>query len=68
MSSPDELPVDAPRAARTAPVPCRMCGQPLRDAMSRRWGLGRDCRRKLRMRLAPAPEQHEVEQDALPGL
>ncbi|MBU7600854.1 hypothetical protein JGS22_025340 [Streptomyces sp. P38-E01] len=68
MSSAAELPVEVPKVTGTAPVPCRMCGQPLRDPMSRRWGLGRDCRRKLRMRLAPAPEQHEVEQDALPGL
>lgn len=42
-------------------------GAPLRDRTSRLWGLGRDCRRKLRLRAAPTPATGDVEQDTLPG-
>lgn len=46
-------------------VRCRFCHRPLTDRTSRLWGIGPDCRRGLR--LAPAPAEYEVEQDALPG-
>ncbi|MBA0050467.1 hypothetical protein E0L36_06015 [Streptomyces sp. AJS327] len=46
---------------------CRMCGAVLRDRVSRMWGLGPDCRAKVRLRLAPDPPPNETEQEALPG-
>ena len=49
-------------------VTCALCGAPLRDRTSRLWGLGRDCRRKLHLRAAPAPPVTEVDQETLPGL
>ncbi|MFR9675022.1 DUF6011 domain-containing protein [Streptomyces sp. TR06-5] len=63
-SAPGEADVDGqgPR------VTCGMCGAPLRDRTSRLWGLGRDCRRKLELRAAPAPPRVDVEQDTLPGM
>lgn len=55
------------RAGDGAPSHCRMCGHPLRDRVSRMWGLGPDCRTKLRLRLAPVPPDVEIDQDTLPG-
>ncbi|WP_016908080.1 DUF6011 domain-containing protein [Streptomyces xiaopingdaonensis] len=65
----DDLPT-LPGTAPDEPEPlrCRMCGHPLRDRVSRRWGLGPECRRRLRMRLAPVPGPFEPAQDPLPGL
>ena len=58
---PDSEPV------RPGPAHCRVCGHPLRDRVSRIWGLGPDCRDRLRLRLAPRPPDVEIEQDPLPG-
>lgn len=64
----DVLPDAPPTVGRREPVPCRLCGQPLTSSASRRWGIGEDCRRKLRLREAPAPPENPADQDALPGL
>lgn len=70
-----EIPPDDPltlpgsgQAPGNRHVTCRACGQPLRDRVSRMWGLGPDCRAKYALRTAPAPPAHEVAQDTLPGL
>ncbi|MGW5018712.1 MULTISPECIES: DUF6011 domain-containing protein [Streptomyces] len=60
------LPGSEPREGRR--VLCRMCGNPLRDRVSRVWGLGPDCRHKLAVRTAPAPPGRPVDQEPLPGL
>lgn len=76
---PEPLPDSAPRAAdgaeagapdggRPSEVHCRLCGRPLHGHTAKRWGLGADCRRKLRLRSAPRPPAFEVEQDTLPGM
>jgi len=64
---PQMLPGAEP-APGTRHVTCRGCGQPLRDRVSRMWGLGPDCRAKYALRTAPAPPAHEVDQEPLPGL
>lgn len=59
----DEPPVEGrPR------VTCRLCGRPLTDRHGRLYGLGPDCRRKLHVRTVPRPPEHDVKQDALPGM
>jgi hypothetical protein len=64
---PARLPgLDEPARSPT-PVLCRLCHRPLTSREARRRGLGEDCRRKLRERLAPAPRRFEVEQDGLFG-
>lgn len=66
--SPDLLPGTGSPLLMRAVVSCRLCGNLLTDAESRKWRLGRDCRRKLQIRSAPTPRVREVEQDALPGM
>ncbi|MGW7350917.1 DUF6011 domain-containing protein [Streptomyces sp. NPDC054784] len=56
---PDSVPVEGRRHV------CRMCGHPLRDRVSLRWGLGPDCRRKMRLRYAADPGRFTVQQDGL---
>lgn len=68
MPSPDQLPDADPLPPARAAVPCRMCGHLLTDTESRKWRLGRGCRRKLQLRSAPTPRRGEVEQDTLPGM
>jgi hypothetical protein len=51
-----------------APVTCRLCGRPLTGRAARRWGLGEECRAKLRERSAPRPPAREVDQETLPGM
>jgi len=65
-------PVNQPELSDTAPheppaVRCRMCGHLLHDRASRLWGLGPDCRARLRLRTARDPGVFEVEQDTIPG-
>ncbi|MGW7291339.1 DUF6011 domain-containing protein [Streptomyces xiamenensis] len=69
MSPSDEplLPGVDPRAERS-PVFCRLCGRPLTGREARTWGLGPECREKLRLRGAPRPRVSEVDQDTLPGV
>lgn len=72
MSSADADPllpgVDPGASAERSPVHCRLCGRPLRDREARTWGLGPECREKLRLRQAPRPPVREVDQDTLPGV
>ncbi|MFD6416081.1 DUF6011 domain-containing protein [Streptomyces sp. NPDC060194] len=72
MTAPDSAPDEPLPGARTEPgdrprVLCALCGRPLRDRESRRWGLGEGCREKLRLRGATGPGRFEVDQDELPG-
>lgn len=53
-----------PQEGRLA-VRCALCGEPLTAAVSRRWGLGSHCRRKLGLTSAPGVGRREVEQDGL---
>ncbi|MEU7240285.1 DUF6011 domain-containing protein [Streptomyces sparsogenes] len=69
MTADDPAPLpglDAPAAGRSR-ITCRMCGRPLRGREARMWGLGEGCRDKLRVRTAPLPPEHQVEQETLPG-
>lgn len=59
---------DEPDDGRGQRIVCGMCGAELRDRVSRMWGLGRDCRLKAALRVAPVPPRVDVEQDVLPGL
>ncbi|MDK1474296.1 DUF6011 domain-containing protein [Streptomyces sp. 549] len=69
---PEPLPDSAPDTAGEDDGPpgvqCRLCGRPLHGHDARRWGMGKGCRRKLRLRAAPRPPAFDVEQDTLPGL
>lgn len=62
---PGLLPDAEPLAVGPRRVTCRLCGHPLTDRASRRWGVGRDCRRKLHARGIRGPGRFDVEQDGL---
>ncbi|MFJ2630885.1 DUF6011 domain-containing protein [Streptomyces sp. NPDC087422] len=53
-------------AAGLRVVRCGLCGHPLKDAVSRRRGMGDDCRRKLGERTVRGPGRFQIEQDTLP--
>jgi hypothetical protein len=61
-----DLPNETPRGRPL--VVCRLCDEPLTAAESRRWGLGRHCRRKLGLSSGPGVGRFKVEQDGIPGL
>jgi hypothetical protein len=69
-TSPDPTPLpgllpELPAEGRPLVV-CRLCEEPLTAAESRRWGLGRHCRRKLGLSSGPGVGRFEVEQETLP--
>lgn len=64
----DTLPAPEDPEPERSRVTCRLCGRPLTGRAARRWGLGEECRAKLRERAAPRPPAREVEQETLPGM
>ncbi|WP_329311681.1 DUF6011 domain-containing protein [Streptomyces sp. NBC_01262] len=48
-------------------VCCELCKADLTNSASRRWGLGRHCRRKLGLTGARSPGRFAVDQEQLPG-
>lgn len=50
------------------PVGCELCEAALTNSASRRWGLGRHCRRKLGLTSGRRPSRFSIEQEPLPGV
>lgn len=48
-------------------VCCELCEAGLTNPTSRRWGLGRDCRRKLGLTSLRRPGRFTIEQEPLPA-
>lgn len=58
--------LDLGPAGEPSVVCCELCKAGLTNTASRRWGVGRDCRRKLGLTSLRRPGRFTIEQEALP--
>lgn len=64
----DQTQIPLPQQAPAAPVvKCRDCHRPLTDHTSRTYGRGPGCRHKHGLHQRRRTDDHQVDQDQIPG-